>query len=77
MLTILSKNSKLIIRNVNINPSRIGILYILSMMGAKIQKINLRNYKGEKIADLIIKSTNRIKAINCPSKLNSSAIDEF
>ncbi len=77
VLTILSKNSKLIIRNVNINPSRVGILYILSMMGAKIQKINLRNYKGEKIADLIIKSTNRIKAINCPSKLNSSAIDEF
>ncbi len=77
VLTILSKNSKLIIRNVNINPSRVGILYILSMMGAKIQKINLRNYKGEKIADLIIKSTNRIKPINCPSKLNSSAIDEF
>ena len=77
VLTILSENSKLIIRNVNINPSRIGILHILSMMGAKIQKINLKNYKGEKIADLIIKSTKRIKAINCPSKLNSSAIDEF
>ena len=77
VLTILSKNSKLIIRNVNINPSRVGVLYILSMMGAKIQKMNLRKYKGEKIADLIIKSTKRIKAINCPSKLNSSAIDEF
>ena len=77
VLTILSKNSKLIIRNVNINPSRVGILHILSMMGVKIQKTNLRNYKGEKIADLIIKSTKRIKAINCPSKLNSSAIDEF
>jgi len=77
VLTILSKNSKLTIRNVNINPSRIGILQILGMMGAKIQKTNLKNYKGEKIADLIIKSTKRIKAINCPSKLNSSAIDEF
>ena len=77
MLTILSKNSKLVIRNVNINPSRVGILHILSMMGAKIQKTNLKNYKGEKIADLIVKSTNRIKAINCPPKLNSSAIDEF
>ena len=77
VLTILSENSKLIIRNVNINPSRIGILHILSMMGAKIRKTNLKNYKGEKIADLIIKSTKRIKAINCPSKLNSSAIDEF
>ena len=77
MLTILSKNSKLIIRNVNINPSRVGILHILNMMGAKIQKTNLRNYKGEKIADLIVKSTKRIRAINCPPKLNSSAIDEF
>ncbi len=77
VLTILSRDSKLIIRNVNINPSRVGILRILSMMGVKIQKKNLKNYKGEKIADLVIKSTKRIKAINCPSKLNSSAIDEF
>ena len=77
MLTILTENSKLIIRNVNTNPSRVGILNILRMMGVKIQKKNLRNYKGEKIADLIIKSTKVIKAINCPSKFNSSAIDEF
>ena len=77
VLTILSKNSKLKIKNVNINPSRLGILRILNMMGVKIQKINVKKYKGEKIADLIIKSTKNIKAINCPSKLNSSAIDEF
>ena len=77
VLTILSKNSKLKIKNVNINPSRIGILHILKLMGIKIQKINLRDYKGETIADLIIKSTKKIKPINCPSNLNSSAIDEF
>ena len=46
-------------------------------MGIKISKLNTRNYKGEKIADLIIKSTNKIKPINCPIKFNSSAIDEF
>ena len=46
-------------------------------MGIKISKINIRNYKGERIADLIIKSSNKIKPINCPSKFNSSAIDEF
>ncbi len=77
VLTILSKNSKLKIKNVNINPSRIGILRILNMMGIKIRKINVKEYKGEKIADLIIKSTKNIKAINCPTRLNSSAIDEF
>jgi len=77
VLTALSKNSRLKIKNVNINPSRMGILYILKLMGVKISKINIRNYKGEKIADLVIKSTNELKPINCPISLNSSAIDEF
>ena len=77
VLTILSKNSKLKIRNVNINPTRVGILHILNMMGVKIRKTNLREYKGEQVADLIIQSVKKIKAINCPAKLNSSAIDEF
>ena len=77
VLTILSKNSILKIRNVNINPSRIGILHILNIMGVKIRKINTRKYKGEKIADLIIKSAKNIKAINCPSRFNSYSIDEF
>ena len=77
VLTALVKNSILKIRNVNINPSRMGVFYILKLMGVKISKINVKKYKGEKIADLIIKSTNKIKSINCPIKLNSSAIDEF
>ena len=38
---------------------------------------NQKVYKGEKIADLIIKSPKSIKSINCPPKLNSGAIDEF
>ena len=77
VLTILTKNSSLQIKNVNINPSRIGVFYILKLMGIKISKLNIKNYKGEKIADLIIKSTNKIRPINCPVKFNSSAIDEF
>ena len=36
VLTILSENSKLLIKNVNINPSRIGVITILKKMGAKI-----------------------------------------
>jgi len=38
---------------------------------------NKRNYKGEKIADLTIKSEKNLLPINCPTKLNSAAIDEF
>ena len=77
VLTALSKKSKLKIKNVIINPSRTGILRILKLMGIKILKSNIRAYKGEKIADLTIKSSQKINPINCPSKFNSAAIDEF
>ena len=77
VLTILNQNSKLVIKNVNINSSRIGVITILRMMGANIYFKNIRIYKGEKNADIYIKYTNSLKAINCPSNLNSSAIDEF
>jgi len=77
ILTILSKDSKLTIQNININPTRTGILKILNMMGIKIKLKNVKKYKGEKIADLLIKSQTKIKPINCPTKFNSLAIDEF
>ena len=76
-LTALTKNSELIINNVNINPSRTGIITILKKMGIKINFKNIKNYKGELIGDIFIRSPNKIKSINCPKKLNSGAIDEF
>jgi 3-phosphoshikimate 1-carboxyvinyltransferase len=77
VLTLLSKASKLTIKNVNLNHSRIGMITILNKMGAKIILKNKKIYKGEKISDIIIKSVKSLKAINCPSNLNASAIDEF
>ena len=77
VLTALSKNSELTIKNVNINPTRIGILKILKLMNIKTQIKNSKNYKGEEVADLFIKSQSSIKPINCPIQLNSAAIDEF
>ena len=77
VLTTLSDKSKLLIKNVNINPSRAGVVKILKKMGAKILLTNRKKYRGEKIADILIKSSNNLKAINCPPELNSSAIDEF
>ena len=76
-LTLLSKNSNLIIKNVNINPTRTGVITILNRMGANILFKNKKIYKGEKIADIFVKSSKNLNAINCPVKYNSSAIDEF
>ena len=77
VLTLLSENSKLKIKNVNTNNSRLGVLKILNRMNANIIVTNKRSYKGETISDLIIKSKKNLKGINCPKNLNSSAIDEF
>jgi 3-phosphoshikimate 1-carboxyvinyltransferase len=77
VLTVLSKNSKLIIKNVNINQSRVGVIKILKKMGADITFKNQKIYKGEQIADIQVTGGKTLNAINCPSKLNSGAIDEF
>ena len=77
VLTALSENSKLIIKNVNVNKSRIGIVTILRRMGVKILLKKIKKYKGELISNIQISSCEHIKPINCPTKLNSSAIDEF
>ncbi len=76
-LTVLTKKSKLTIKNVNINSTRKGMLTILKKMGVKINFYNKKNYKGELISDIFIKSPRNIKSIKCPPNLNSGAIDEF
>ena len=77
VLTLLSKDSKLILEKVGVNKSRIGVIEILNKMGAKINLKNKRNYKGETVADIHVRSAKSLNSINCPSKLNTSAIDEF
>tara|TARA_Y100000816_G_scaffold230223_1_gene175401 strand:+ start:3209 stop:4531 length:1323 start_codon:yes stop_codon:yes gene_type:complete len=77
VLTLLSNNSRLKIKNVNVNPSRIGFVKILNKMGAKIKFVNVRYMYGEKLADICVNSQKNLKPINCPVELNSNAIDEF
>ena len=77
VLTLLSENSSLILKNININSSRDGVIKILNKMGAKIKFKNTKITNGEKCSDIIVKSVKKLKSINCPSNLNSSAIDEF
>ena len=77
VLTLLSKGSKLILEKVGVNKSRTGVIEILNKMGAKINLKNKKNYKGEIVADIHVRSAKFLKSINCPTKLNTSAIDEF
>jgi 3-phosphoshikimate 1-carboxyvinyltransferase len=77
VLTALSKNSKIRIKNININKSRTGIITILKKMNCKISLKNKKIYKGEETSDIVVESSKNIKGISCPSSLNSAAIDEF
>ena len=54
VLTLLSKNSELIIKNVNVNESRIGIIKILNKMNAKIKFLN-KKYKEKKLLIFLLK----------------------
>jgi 3-phosphoshikimate 1-carboxyvinyltransferase len=77
VLTLLSKNCELKIKNVNINNTRIGYIKILNKMGAKIKVKNVKKKYGEKQADIYVKSQPNLKKINCPPSLSSNLIDEF
>ena len=77
VLTALNTGSELTINNVNINPSRIGLITILKKMSIEIKLKNIKIYKNEKLANIHVKGSNKIKPINCPANLNSGAIDEF
>ena len=77
VLTALSKNSKIIIKNVNINKTRTGIIDILKKMNVNIKIKNNKLVNNESVGDIYVKSANSLKAINCNSEINSRAIDEF
>lgn len=49
--------SELLIRNVGINPTRAGIIEVLSAMGARINMENTRVLEGEPVADLLVRSS--------------------
>ena len=75
-LTLLTSKSKLLIKNVNCNPTRIGFLKILKKMNADIKIKNLKMESKELVGDVIVKSSN-LKRIKCSRKLVPLAIDEF
>lgn len=68
--------SDVLITNVGINPTRIGILHILNEMGANISIVNQRAYGEEPVADLRVKYA-ALKGITIAPELVPLAIDEF
>ncbi|MEA5532418.1 3-phosphoshikimate 1-carboxyvinyltransferase [Crocosphaera sp. XPORK-15E] len=67
--------SELLIENVGINPTRIGVLEALEMMGADIKLENKRIVTGEPVADLRVKSC-QLKGCTIEGDIIPRLIDE-
>jgi 3-phosphoshikimate 1-carboxyvinyltransferase len=72
----ISSGSQLCLRHVGINPTRIGIINILKMMGASIEYENQKEIGGEPVADIVVKAS-ALKGVNIPEQWVPLAIDEI
>lgn len=73
---LITPGAELLIRNVGINPSRSGIVDILSAMGGQLQLIDSREQSGEPVADILVRCS-RLKGIEIRGDMVPRAIDEF
>ncbi|HEB86479.1 MAG TPA: 3-phosphoshikimate 1-carboxyvinyltransferase [Gammaproteobacteria bacterium] len=72
----ISEGADITLKHVGINPTRIGVLNILRLMGADIELHNEQQVGGEPVADIRVRGA-RLKGIRIPEEQVPLAIDEF
>lgn len=72
----IAPGSDIVLTHVGINPTRIGVITILQLMGADITVQNEREVGGEPVADLRVRYA-PLKGIEIPLEQVPLAIDEF
>lgn len=69
-------NSKIILKNVGLNPTRTGILEVAEKMGGNVEILDKRNISGEDIGDIQI-SYSDLKACTIEGEIIPRLIDEL
>lgn len=72
----IARGADVVLEHVGVNPTRTGVLDILRLMGANIERRNERIVGGEPVADLHVRSS-ELRGIDVPPELVPLAIDEF
>ena len=72
----ISEGSDLTLTHVGINPTRVGVINILKLMGADIELQNQREVGGEPVADIHVRHA-PLRGIDVPEDQVPLAIDEF
>ncbi|PDH19221.1 MAG: 3-phosphoshikimate 1-carboxyvinyltransferase [Pelagibacterales bacterium MED-G43] len=75
-LTLLNKDSSLIIKNVGLNPTRTGFYQLLKKQGANIKFKNLKKNNNELSGDIIVRSSN-LKPLNASKSYYTNMTDEY
>ncbi len=75
-LTILNKNSSIKIKNVGLNPTRIGFYNLLKKHNAKIKFKNLKKINNEIRGDIEVKSS-RIRPLKASKEYYVNSTDEY
>ena len=73
---LITPNSEVLIKNVGINETRDGIIRVVKAMGGNITLLNERIACGEKVADVLVKSSN-LKATTIEGAIIPTLIDEL
>jgi len=73
---LITRDSRITIENVLLNPTRIGLIDSLKEMGGDIKIENLRQSGGEPVGDIIVASSD-LKGIAVPADRAPSMIDEY
>jgi 3-phosphoshikimate 1-carboxyvinyltransferase len=76
LAALLADKADIRIQGVGVNPTRTGVLDILTAMGASISLENTRDMGEEPVADIRVRSS-RLRGIEVDPALVSLAIDEF
>jgi len=72
----ISEGSDITLEHVGVNPTRIGVIHILRLMGADIELDNKREVSGEPVADIRVRG-GRLHGVLIPEDQVPLAIDEF
>jgi 3-phosphoshikimate 1-carboxyvinyltransferase len=70
-------NSKILLKEVCINPLRIGFFQTIIEMGANVKFLNKRSILGEDIADIEVEYSPNLKGVTVPANRAPSMIDEY
>ncbi len=74
---LLMRDSDVTIKDVGINPTRIGFISVLKEMGAVIEIINIRSAYIEPVADIHCRGGAELKAVTIEKDQIPALIDEF